>query len=190
MMISYIRAVVFAFVTIFISTAAIAAPNWDVVPTDSSIVFTATQNGSHVSGQFKTFTVTTNFDPAHLAASKIKVVIDINSVKTSYKTIEDTLKTADWFDSKFFPQAIFQASDFKKTGDNTYVANGTLKIRDKMIPVTLNFNLEQYTPTKALVKGTTVLKRTMFGVGRGDWAKTDSIKDEVQVDFVIDAVRK
>lgn len=164
-----------------------ATAHWEIVPKNSSIIFTATQNGSPVSGQFKIFTGDINFDPTALSASNIQINVDITSVSTSYKDIENTLKTPEWFDAKLFPQAIFKASNFTKTGTNTYQANGTLTIRDKSIPVILNFTLDEYTQTKAHATGSTILKRTDFGIGRGEWLKTDDIKDNVKVDFTLSA---
>ena len=94
-----------------------------------------------------------------------------------------------WFDVKLFPQAIFTSNKLVKTGDKTYQADGTLTIRDKMVPVILNFTLEEYSDHKAKVKGSTVLKRSDFGLARGDWAKTDSLKDDVKVEFVLTTMR-
>ena len=89
-----------------------------------------------------------------------------------------------------FPTASFTADKFVKTGDKTYQAMGTLTIRDKTVPVTLNFTAADYSATHALMKGTTTLKRTDFGVGQGEWADTKAIKDEVKIDFTIGASKK
>jgi polyisoprenoid-binding protein YceI len=168
-------------------SAFAAVPTWQIVPSASAIRFSATQNGAPVTGQFKSFSGEIHFDPEQLAASNISIDVDINSVTTADSEVSDTLKTPDWFDVKVFPHAVFKASSFKKTGANTYQADGTLTIRDKTSPVTLVFAMDKYTSTDALAKGTATLKRTVFGVGKGDWAKTDEIKDDVKVDFVLAA---
>ncbi len=167
-----------------------AVPDWQIIPQSSSISFTATQNDAPVSGKFTAFSGEINFDPAQLKQSNITIRVDLNSVTTDYADIATTLKTAEWFDIAKFPQATFKASDFTKTGDKTYQANGTLTIRDKTVPVVLSFTLENYSDTKANVKGSAQLKRTSFNVGQGEWAKTDAVKDDVKVDFVISALRK
>jgi polyisoprenoid-binding protein YceI len=171
------------------SIAAVASPTaWKIMPDGSSIKFTATQNGSPVMGNFKKFSGMINFDPDQLDKSNVDITIDIASISTSYKEIADTLQTPDWFDAKLFPQAVFKADHFTLQADKTYQANGTLTIRDKTIPVVLTFTLPEYSKTKALAKGDTTLQRTMFGLGKGDWAKTDDVKDEVKVEFVLSAV--
>ncbi len=166
-----------------------APPHWEIVPKDSSIIFTATQNNSPVAGQFKVFTGDINFDPAMLSASNVQITVEMSSVSTSYKDIENTLKSPEWFNAKLFPKAIFKATQFSKTGNNTYQANGTLSIRDKTIPIILHFTLDEYTQTKAHATGTTLLKRTAFGIGTGEWSKTDEVKDDVKVDFILSAVK-
>lgn len=179
------------FVLLLLPTlGAAAVPTWKIVANQSSITFTATQNGAPVSGGFKTFSGEINFDPNQLKTSNVHIVVDTGSVTASYGQVTDTLKTPDWFNVKVFPQAVFKANNFIKTGDKTYQADGTLTIRDKTVPVKLDFTLDEYTNDKAHVKGSTLIKRTQFGVGQGDWAKTDAIKDDVKVDFTLAAVKK
>ncbi len=101
----------------------------------------------------------------------------------------DTLKSTDWFDTKLFPKAIFKASSFVLVSGKTYQANGTLTLRDKTQPVILEFTLETYDAHTARVKGKTTIKRSLFGVGQGDWSKTDAVKDDVLVEFVLAAKR-
>ena len=163
------------------------AADWQIIPEKSSLQFTATQNNSPVKGQFKKFSGKIHFDPNQLNTSSVDIMIDINSVSASYQELVETLKTPDWFDIKLFPNAEFKATEFKKVGDKNYQAIGNLTIRDKTIPTTVMFTLDEYTPTQALVTGNTTLKRNAFGIGRGDWSKTDDVKDEVVVNFSLSA---
>jgi polyisoprenoid-binding protein YceI len=167
-----------------------AAPAWKIDQNKSSISFSAIQNDSPITGQFKTFAGEINFDPSELNTSYIKMTVSTGSVSTSYKEVEDTLKTVDWFNIKIFPNAVFTANKFVKTGDKSFEAMGKLTLRDKTLPVVLSFILEDYTKTNARVKGTAQLKRTAFGVGQGEWNKTDNVHDDVQVNFTIVATRK
>ena len=56
--------------------------------------------------------------------------------------------------------------------------------------IPLIFQLDEYTKDKAHASGQTTIKRTDFGVGQGDWAKTDSVQDDVQINFSLTAKRK
>jgi polyisoprenoid-binding protein YceI len=167
-----------------------AVPTWQIVPAESSLTFTATQNGAPVTGKFKKFTGEINFDPDQLSASNVNIVVDVGSIADPYNQLADTLKSADWFDTKRFPQVVFTAHEFTKMSDKTYQAKGTLSIRDKTLPVILNFTQEEYSSTKARVSGKTTIKRTAFGVGQGEWADTNAVKDDVRVDFVLTAIKK
>jgi polyisoprenoid-binding protein YceI len=166
-----------------------AAPAWKIVHEKSSLAFAATQNGAPVTGTFAKFDGTINFDPKHLDDCKVKINVDMNSLSTSYNDLTATLKTPDWFNIKLFPQAVFEASKFEKTGENQYVAKGKLTIRNKTLPVTLNFTAEQSTPDSAVIKGSTVLERTAFGVGQGEWSSVSEIKNGVTVNFVVAAAK-
>lgn len=188
-MIKKIKHILFLF-TLWLPMFTLAAPSWQIITAKSSLTFTAIQNNAPVTGEFKSFTGDIKFDPKELNQSAVRIVVDIGSVTTSYADVANTLKTSDWFDVKSFPQAIFQANSFTKTGNNSYQANGTLTLRDKTLPITLIFVLEKYSDTEALATGTTIFKRTQFGVGKGDWANTNEIKDDVKVNFTITATKK
>jgi len=164
-------------------------PVWKIVPERSKLTFIATQNGAPVKGEFKKFTGEIHFDLNQLKDSSVKIVVDMGSLSSSYEDLTTTLKTPDWFDMKMFPQAIFTAAQFVKTGDNQYDANGTLTIRDKSQPVTLHFTATQSSASNAMVSGYTTVKRTVFGVGQGEWSSVNEIKDDVRVDFVVSAVK-
>lgn len=167
-----------------------AVPQWIIVPDESQLAFTGTQNNAPVTGEFKTFTGEIFVDPFNLAVGSIDIIVDMGSLTASYADLKETLVTSDWFDIKRFPKAEFKATQFKKTGNDGYEAAGTLTIRDKSAPVTLVFTSQQIAPNKRIVNGSAVFKRSTFGVGQGEWASTDEIKDAVMVTFQIVAVRK
>ena len=163
---------------------------WHIVPSKSSLHFKAIQNNAPITGEFKTFSGDIDFDQQALHKSHVNIVVDTASVSTSFKDVADALKTAEWFDIKTFPKATFTANDFKKTGNNTYDANGKLTLRDKTLPLTLHFILDKYTDQEAIVSGNANLKRTAFEIGKGEWASTKEIKDDVEINFKIEATKK
>jgi polyisoprenoid-binding protein YceI len=165
-------------------------PQWQIVPEESQLNFTATQNGAPVTGQFKSFTGQIFVDPKDYKSSHIDIIVDINSLTASYGELKATLMTSDWFNASLFPKAEFKSTDFEKTGDNTYQAHGNLTIRNQSAPVTLTFTTKQPAANKGVVEGNTVIKRTSFGVGQGEWASTKEIKDEVTVNFKVTAIKK
>ena len=175
---------------LWILPSYILAADFQVVPKESTLTFTATQNGAPVSGTFKTFSGDIQFDPTALQVSDVRIVVDMNSLNTAYSELTSTLSSSDWFHVTLFPQAIFETQRIIKKSDNTYEAEGMLTIRDKKEPITLIFTLETYSPEKATAKGHAVLKRLVFGVGQGEWSSTAEIKNEVAVDFTIVAKKR
>lgn len=165
--------------------------NWEIVPDKSQISFTAVQNNAPIKGQFKTFSGDILFSPDDLANSKVDLSIDMNSVNTSFGAIADTLKTAEWFHVKVFPNAKFTADRITKIDDKTYQADGNLTIRDKTTPASIQFSVKDLSSTQTEVIGKTTITRTRFGVGQGEWANTDEVKDpvDIQFDFILNAKR-
>lgn len=179
-------------ILVFITTYASATKLWEIIPSESTLTFTGSLNGAPTSGEFTSFTGEINFDPTQLNESKVRIFIDMLAIKTSYIDIAETLKTADWFDSKRYTQAVFETDSFNVITEESYQAHGKLTIRDKTQPIIITFNQIDYpnNENKVRVKGEAQVKRTSFGVGLGEWSNSDVVKDEVQVNFTITAVMK
>ncbi len=167
-----------------------AATAWEIIPSESNIGFTGTQNGAPVKGSFKTFTGDIQFDPKQLASSSVRIEVNMASLATPYSDLTDTLITSDWFNVSAFPKAIFTAKEFAQIGEHQFQAKGELSIRDKKVPVMVVFNLEPLANDKDRVVGMFTVKRTDFGVGAGEWSSTKEVKDDVDIDFVITASKK
>lgn len=175
---------------LFHNVYADALPEWTIVPNESSISFTATQNNAPVTGTFKEFTATIAADPAHYQDSKVDVVVNVNSLNTSYAEITTILLGPDWFNGKDFPKAEFKSTKITKKDDKNYEAVGTLSIKNKSAPVTLTFTAVESPKDHLVVEGHTTVKRLDFNIGQGDWSSTSEIKDEVTINFKAVAERK
>ncbi|KTD03770.1 putative YceI-like family protein [Legionella geestiana] len=158
---------------------------WKIIPEQSSLSFTATQNGAPVGGAFKHFNGEIFVDPDNYKASRIHIVVDMKSVSTTYTELASTLMSAPWFDSVQFGTAEFTAESFKSLGENRWQAMGTVKIRNISAPVTLTFTTSQPDADTGRVEGDTTLQRTRFGVGQGEWASTKEVADNVHVHFIV-----
>ncbi len=158
-------------------------PSWQLTPAESSLTFTATQNGAPVTGEFKTFTGQILFSLSDLKHSQATITIDISSLSASYRDLTTTLMTPEWFNAKVFPKAVFKSTGFTQVSDKTFQATGFLTIKDKTAPVTLTFTAVEPKNNQIIVDGTTSINRSTFGVGQGEWASTKEIKDEVMIHF-------
>lgn len=173
----------------FVAPTLASAVEWKIVQDQSKIEFKTMQNTAAVSGSFKKFSGKINFDPAQLATSKIEIEIDINSVEASLADAASTLKTPEWLSVKAFPKATFVSDKISKVSGNKYTASGMLKIKDKSLPVKLEFTMEEYSATKAKAIGTMGLRRSDFSIGAKDPANAHGVKDEVAVAFMVNAVK-
>ncbi len=160
--------------------------NWEVVKADSHIKFTATQQGESFTGEFPNYRAVINFKEDALDKANVTATIDLGSVKAGNKDRDGALPGKDWFSVKAFPEAVFQSSDFVKTGEGQYEARGTLTIKGTSQALTLPFTLA-INGASAYMSGQVTLDRTLWEVGSGSWASGEQVGTEVTVDIKISA---
>lgn len=159
---------------------AFAATAWTTDPAASTLTFAASADGEPFTGTFKTFDATIVFDPADLAGSSFDVSIDLTSADSGNTDRDDTLQTAEFFNTEQQPQARFKAAEFIASAPGRFTANGTLDLNGVSKPVALMFTWTS-DATTATLAGETILDRTQFNVGTGDWADDTTITHEVVV---------
>ena len=175
-----------------ISSASAAEPTaaaWKIIPQNSKLEFKTTQDKSTVSGEFSKFEGKINFDPKQLAGSKIAITIDTASINSSFKEAIEALKTAEWLASTTNPKATFVSNKFVKIDDKKFRAEGNLTIKGKTVPTNLNFILTEFSANKAVATGSTIIKRSDFGIGNKDVGKANGVKEEVEIQFTINAIK-
>jgi len=149
--------------------AAAFARDWQVDAAKSTLTFKGTYQKEGFDGKFKKFDATIAYDAADPTKSKFDVTIDLTSVDTGSGERDDSLATADFFDTSKTPKAHFVTESFAKNGD-AVEAKGNLTIRTKTKPVTLAVKFAEAGNTATLDVDTT-LKRADFDLGNGDdWA--------------------
>lgn len=181
-------------ITIFavssLAMVKIAATSWTIDKAHSAINFKVTHFFTPVNGEFRDYEATVNFDPENLEESMIDVKIMVNSIDTENERRDGHLKTADFFNAEKWPYITFKSDNIERTGDNEFVANGKLTIKDVTKEVALPFTLlgvmdnpMQEGKLVAGIQASTVIDRTDYTVGTGDWASDAVIGDEVTVDL-------
>jgi len=163
---------------------ALAAAQWSMQPKESKLTFVGVQAGAEFEGAFERFTADIRFDPKQLADSRFDVKIETASVNTRDGERDDTIKSADLFDSKRFPTARYVADKFTDKGGNKFSATGKLTLRDITKDVPIEFTFESK-DGGAWLKGAAKLKRLDFGVGQGEWKDTETVGNDVQVRFAL-----
>ena len=135
--------------------------------------------------------MTLDLPGADPASGRLEVTVDVAALDTGDKDRDDTLRSAELFDVKKFPQAHFLATKIVKTSGG-YEADGALTIRGVTRDTRVPFTFREATEGGAAVgymAGNTVIRRLDFGVGQGDWKATDQAGNEVTVSFTLRLTR-
>lgn len=164
-----IRLAALLFAAAVAAPAPAAAAEWTVDPAKSTLGFQGTQGGTSFTGRFSRWQAVIQFDPANPAGGHALVTVDMASAGTGQADKDQALPAADWFDTKDYPQARFEASTFRSLGGNRYEAVGSLTLRGVKKDVVLPFLFEQHGGA-AHASGTLDLLRTDYGVGQGAWS--------------------
>jgi len=83
---------------------------------------------SWLTGRFNDFSGTFSYDEAHPEASKVKVVINTDSVDTNHAERDKHLRGKDFLDTANHPKAVFESTAVKMNGDKaTIIGNLTLR---------------------------------------------------------------
>ena len=159
---------------------------WKKIDTESHLKFTAKQQGNEFTGEFNDFETVIKFDPENLPTANVTATIDIGSISAGDKDRDGALPGKEWFFVKKFPKAVFQSTDFSKTGDDSYEAAGTLSIKDVSQPLTLPFSLT-ITDGIADMNGQVTIDRTLWEVGSGAWSTDEWVSTAVVIDVKIKA---
>ena len=161
-----------------------AAAHADVLqagPTDGRLEFTAIQAGARFTGEFRRFHAELDLDPRHPDAGRLDVTVEVASVDTRDPERDEILRGPDFFQADEYPQAVFHAARFERAGEG-WRAPGELSIRGVTRPVPVTFTLVAGAGPPVM-KGSARLSRLAFGIGRGEWASTEWVGDEVDVRF-------
>src|SRR5262245_52577827 len=164
-----------------------AAHEWSVHD-GSKLGFTASWEGIEFDGVFHHFDAAIAFDPADLASSRFDVKVDVTSADTQSSDRDEALADPEWFDYKQHPQATFVTSSFKAVDNGHYEAAGTLTIKGVSKDITFPFAWEEH-DNMAQLQGETVVMRTDFHIGEGEWAEDDTVgyKVRVRINLTLDA---
>lgn len=165
------------------ATAASAGDQeWRLVRDQSSVTFSALQQGSRFTGLFQDFSAEVMFDPEHPAQGKIVGVVRTASVNTRDTDRDSTLPDRDWFDSSQYPEARFESESISKAPNGEgYVANGQLTLKGKTKPAKLDFTFDEADPSTATLHGTMTIDRFDYNVGEG-YNDTSWVSQDVDVE--------
>lgn len=97
---------------------------------------------SNVSGSFSKFNAEMECLNDDFTDAKVKFEADVNSVSTGNAQRDAHLLTDDFFNATQYPRISFKSSSIEKKGEDEYILNGNLTIRDISKPVSLKVQYE------------------------------------------------
>ncbi len=147
-----------------LEAAPASAGAWVIDHEQSVLGFTVTYTGNDVAGTIGAWTADIVFNTQDLFAASATVTIDMTSVSLGDATLQAQAAGGDGFDLANHATATYEASNFERLDDQTYVANGKLTLRGISVDAPLSFTFAQ-TDGIATVSGSTSLNRLDFGVG-------------------------
>jgi len=164
--------------------SAAQAATWEIEPSESRVYFNYSYEGTPYQGEFKNVEATFDIDITNPGSCNFEVSIPIESISVDSPEVLDYLLDIEMFDVDQFPTASFKATQCKLESANSFVADGTLTIRDQTHPISFPFNLDIESvdgqPRFHLTSEVTV-QRLEFGVGQGYWANTATIPNDVLI---------
>jgi polyisoprenoid-binding protein YceI len=175
------------------SAAPVPAGEYTVDKAHTSLIFRVSHLGfSTYTGRFTSLDAKLDFDPRHLAASRVEVTIDPRSIQADNAPsgFLQTLAGKDWLDADRFPQMTFRTRAVELTGPETFRIHGELTLHGVTRPVDLDarynggYASHPYEPNARVgfsARGT--FKRSDFGVSYGIPAPgtTMGVSDDVAV---------
>jgi polyisoprenoid-binding protein YceI len=130
---------------------------------------------------FPTWTVTkAAFDPANLEGGTAEIEIDVASLSSGIAKRDAHLNKPDYLDTAAFPKATVKIENVKKTGEQTYTADATVKIHGVEKTWSLPFEVVSRTADSVRVKFTQPFSRLDFNVGKPETEDSSQAQMELQ----------
>lgn len=160
-----------------------AQSEWQV--TQGTLAIAITQMGKRVEGRFSDWTADIRFDPDAPADQKGEVTVTISIPSLELGSVADQAMGPDYFDAQTFATARF-SGPIRET-EQGYVADGTLSIKDRAIPLSLPFSLKLEGDT-ATASGMAQTDRRDFAIGSGV-TEPGTLGFGVEIGFDLTAIR-
>ena len=150
-----------------------------LVPEKSSVRFEYKAMGLKMDGKFKTFSARMNLNTARLDQAEATLTIDLASIDTGWRKIDQELMGQAWFHVAEHPTATFVLQAIKATAAQQFEAVGRLEMkglsREVRAPVKLS--------APDVFSGSIAFSRADYGIGQGWWSRFDIVANEIVVHF-------
>lgn len=169
---------------------------WKIDPAHSEIQFKARHLViSTVTGSFSKFEGNVHSSSDDFSDAEIEFAADVESINTNQSDRDAHLRSPEFFDVENYPKLTFKSREFRKKGDNTYILDGDLTIKNITRPVTFDAEYggivkDPWGNMKAGFEINGKINRKEFGLTwnavneAGNLVVADEIKIQINVELV------
>ena len=141
------------------------------------VTFVIRNAGIGVDGHFKSYSVTTKFNPDDLANSTLSATIEANTIYTGIKARDKHLRKKKYFDVENYPQIKLTSTDITKT-DAGYLLKADLTMKKTTRSVEIPFTVIT-TDEGTTFEGEFSLDRRDYGVGKNHLVLGDKVRVKI-----------
>jgi polyisoprenoid-binding protein YceI len=169
---------------------------WVIDPMHSTIEFSAKHLMlTTVRGSFKAFNLDLEFEPARIENTRIKAIVQADSLDSGQEPRDAHLKSAHFLDVENYPTLSFQSTAVERVGEGEYLLKGELTIKEITQPVTFRVQdegrtVDQFGNEHRGFSAETTINRKDWGLNwnvaleSGGWLVGEKIKLELQISLM------
>lgn len=160
-----------------------AAQDWTLLPDQSAISFTYTENDAPFPGAFTRLEGTAQFNEFRPQDTAVQVAVDVTSVRLGDFVRTAFAQTADWFDTARYPDAVFELDGITPLDQpGRWRADGVMTIKGQRHPVSTTFLLTR--PGNCLrARGDLTMDLDELGIGQGRVSRFIRVGREIVLSF-------
>ena len=181
---------------ILMTPAHAMAENWKLDAAHSNFYFEVRHTYAGIRGQFGTFSGDVVFDRANPEKSRFDFTIKVDSIDTKIGKRDTHLRAPDFFDAQKYPEITFKSTRVTRGGDDKYIVDGKLTIKNVTKDLSLVFNYlgQKENPLKPgqLVSGFDAnlsIDRLVYHVGDGKFYKMGVVDKDVDIFVSLELLR-
>jgi len=185
----------FLFLSMMVPVQAMAE-KWQLDTAHTNFFFEVRHTYAAIRGQFGDFSGKVIFDPAIPEKSRFDFTIKVDSIDTRIGKRDTHLRTPEFFDAKKYPQITFRSTKVTAAGDNKYLVDGKLTIKDvsKDLALVFTYHGQQQNPLKPgeVVAGFDTklsIDRLAYHVGDGKFYRMGVVDKDVDILVTMELLR-
>lgn len=149
-----------------------------------------------VSGRFKNFTGTINFNDKDVTKSTVEFKAKIASIDTEVEARDKHLLSADFFEAEKYPEMSFKSTKIEKRGKDKYVIHGDFMLKGVTKSIEFPFTFtgavkDPWGGTRFGIEAQTKINRRDYGINYGNALAAGGfdVANEVTIDLRLEAVK-